>query len=151
MIYLEPETWRNARPFGSSMAERQRFGCLDTWPCSSKQIPTLRSMKFYRTTNNRMYFRGRPLILRYFFKNRRQTSDFYVISIYRKTILDGSSKKSLWCTTILMETFIFCENISKGLPCLKTDFSILTLLYINVNDYFNAVSSIFFSPIECEL
>ena len=26
VLYSEPETQRNARPFGSSMAERQRFG-----------------------------------------------------------------------------------------------------------------------------
>ena len=24
------------------MAERQRFGCSDTWPCNCKQIPSLR-------------------------------------------------------------------------------------------------------------
>ena len=31
-IYREPETHLNARPFGSSMADWQRFGCLNTWP-----------------------------------------------------------------------------------------------------------------------
>ena len=41
--YREPETQRNARPFGSSMAERQRFGCLDTWPYNCKQTASLRS------------------------------------------------------------------------------------------------------------
>ena len=40
----EPETHRNARPFGSSMVERQRFGCPDTWSCSCKQ--TLSSFRF---------------------------------------------------------------------------------------------------------
>ena len=39
----EPETQQNARPFGSSMAERQHFGCLNTWPCNCKQKPSLRS------------------------------------------------------------------------------------------------------------
>ena len=39
----EPETWQNARPFRSIMAERQRYGCIDLekWPYSCKQIPTL--------------------------------------------------------------------------------------------------------------
>ena len=37
----EPERHQNARPFGSSMAERQRFGCLDTLPCNCKQITSL--------------------------------------------------------------------------------------------------------------
>ena len=32
----EPETQQNAQPLGSSMAERQRFGCLDTCLCSCK-------------------------------------------------------------------------------------------------------------------
>ena len=41
-LLREPETQRNARPFGSSMAEWQRFGCLDTWLCNSKQKPSLR-------------------------------------------------------------------------------------------------------------
>ena len=27
--YREPETRQNSRPFGSSMAEWQRFGCLE--------------------------------------------------------------------------------------------------------------------------
>ena len=36
------ETQRNALPFGSSMAELQRFGCQDTWPCSCKQTTSLR-------------------------------------------------------------------------------------------------------------
>ena len=40
--YRGPETQRNARSFWSSMAERQRFGCLDTWPCSCKQALSLR-------------------------------------------------------------------------------------------------------------
>ena len=40
--YREPETNQNARPFGSSMAERQRFGCLDTCPWNCKQTPSLR-------------------------------------------------------------------------------------------------------------
>ena len=31
----------NARPFWSSMAERQRFGCIDT--CNCKQVPSFRS------------------------------------------------------------------------------------------------------------
>ena len=39
--YREPETQRNARPFGSSMAEWQRFGCIDNWPCNCKQTPSL--------------------------------------------------------------------------------------------------------------
>ena len=39
----EPEALQNTRPFGSSMAEWQRFGCLDNWPCICKQIPSLRS------------------------------------------------------------------------------------------------------------
>ena len=38
--YRELESQRNAPPFGSSMAERQRFGCLDRWPCNCKQTPT---------------------------------------------------------------------------------------------------------------
>ena len=38
----EPETHQNARPFGSSMADRQRFGCPDTWPCNCKQKPSFR-------------------------------------------------------------------------------------------------------------
>ena len=33
----EPETQQNARPFQSSMAERQRVGYLETWPSSCKQ------------------------------------------------------------------------------------------------------------------
>ena len=41
-VYREPERQQNARPFGSSMAERQRIGCLDTWPCNCKQTPSLR-------------------------------------------------------------------------------------------------------------
>ena len=46
--YREPESHQNARPFGSSMAERQCFGCLDTWPCNCKQIPSLRfPMKYF--------------------------------------------------------------------------------------------------------
>ena len=45
-VYREPETQHNARPFGSSMAERQRFGCLDTWSCNCKQRPSLRSPIF---------------------------------------------------------------------------------------------------------
>ena len=36
--YREPEIQQNARLFGSSMAERQRFGCLDTWPGNCIQI-----------------------------------------------------------------------------------------------------------------
>ena len=40
--YREPETKQNARPFWSSMAEWQRFGCLDTWSCRCKQILSLR-------------------------------------------------------------------------------------------------------------
>ena len=42
--YREPETQRNAWPFGSSMAEWQRFGCHDTWPwnwCNYKQTSSL--------------------------------------------------------------------------------------------------------------
>ena len=42
MPYREPERQQNARPFGSSMAERQRIGCLKTWPCNCKQTPSLR-------------------------------------------------------------------------------------------------------------
>ena len=38
----EHETQPNALAFGSSMAERQRFGCLDIWPCICKQIVSLR-------------------------------------------------------------------------------------------------------------
>ena len=38
----EPETQRNARLFGSSMAEWQHFGCLATWPCNCKQTLSLR-------------------------------------------------------------------------------------------------------------
>ena len=41
--YREPESQQTARPFGSSMAERQRFGCLDTWPYNCKQTLSLRS------------------------------------------------------------------------------------------------------------
>ena len=41
-ICRAPETQQNARPFGSSMAESQRFGCLHTWPCNCKQTPPLR-------------------------------------------------------------------------------------------------------------
>ena len=40
--YREPETQQNARPFGSSMEERRRCGCLDIWPCSCKQTMSLR-------------------------------------------------------------------------------------------------------------
>ena len=40
--YRETKTHQNARRFGSSMAERQRFGCLDNWPYNCKQIPSLR-------------------------------------------------------------------------------------------------------------
>ena len=40
--YREPETQQNARPFGSSMAERLAFGGLDTWPSNCKQMPSLR-------------------------------------------------------------------------------------------------------------
>ena len=49
----EPETQRNARPFGSSMAERQRFGCLDTWPYNCKQTASLRSpiLILFQTTH----------------------------------------------------------------------------------------------------
>ena len=36
------ETQRNALPFGSSMAERQLFGCLDTWPCTCRQTLSMR-------------------------------------------------------------------------------------------------------------
>ena len=40
----EPETQQKSRPFGPrSMAERQRFGCQDTWPCNCKKTPSLRS------------------------------------------------------------------------------------------------------------
>ena len=38
-LYREPETNQIARPFGSSMAERQRFGYLCTWTYNCKQIP----------------------------------------------------------------------------------------------------------------
>ena len=38
----EPETHLSTRPFGSSIAERQRFGFFDTWPCNSKQTHYLR-------------------------------------------------------------------------------------------------------------
>ena len=41
-FYLNRETSQNARSFRSNMAERQRFGYLDTWPCNCKQIPSLR-------------------------------------------------------------------------------------------------------------
>ena len=30
-------------PLGQAWQERQRFGCLDTWPCNYKQTPSLRS------------------------------------------------------------------------------------------------------------
>ena len=41
VLYRETELQQNARPFGSSMAERLRFDCLDTWPCNCKQISSL--------------------------------------------------------------------------------------------------------------
>ena len=39
--YREPETQRNAEPFRLSMAEWQRFGCLDTWLWNCKQTSSL--------------------------------------------------------------------------------------------------------------
>ena len=39
--YSEPEKQQNARPFGSSMAEWQRIGCLDARPCNCKQTASL--------------------------------------------------------------------------------------------------------------
>ena len=39
--YREHKTQQIARPYGSSMAERQRFGCLNTWLCNCKQTPCL--------------------------------------------------------------------------------------------------------------
>ena len=41
-FYREPEKQQNARPFGSSMAEWQRIGCLDARPCNCKQTASLR-------------------------------------------------------------------------------------------------------------
>ena len=38
----ELETHQNSRNFGSSMAEQQQFGCLDTRACNCKQNPSLR-------------------------------------------------------------------------------------------------------------
>ena len=47
--YRDRETQQNVRHFGSSMAERQRFGCLYTWPCNCKQTLSLRSPIASRT------------------------------------------------------------------------------------------------------
>ena len=54
-VYREPETSQNARPFRSSMAERQRFGYLDTWPYNCKQTASLRSpiSKWHQDTHGR--------------------------------------------------------------------------------------------------
>ena len=52
--YREPKTQQDARPFGSSMALYQLFGCLDAWPYNCKQT---KSLRFPTMTLNVSFFR----------------------------------------------------------------------------------------------